>query len=100
MIFRVADDRDLGADLADNFSFGHAVDGVIGSLSVKVRANRTDQFFDRRFVKDGHEIDDTKRSDDLGTLVFRHKRPCRTFQAPSLTVGVYSDNEDIAYLLR
>ena len=98
MIFRVADDRDLTAVFADNFSFGNRIFRVISSFRMKVGADVFYQSVDGRFVKYRHSIDTTKGRDDLGTLVFGHIWPAIAFKVAYLTVGIDPNDQKASEL--
>lgn len=96
MILRVADDRDLPAVGSDYFAFGHGLCRVVGSLCLKIGADRHQQLFNGRLIEDGYGVNKSDSGNDLGTFIFRHERPPFTLQSSHLPVGVDADDQKSA----
>ncbi len=96
MVFRIAADQDMCADLLCCLPFRHCLLCVVGTFAMEIRFESSEQFADIRLIEDRDEIDAGERGDDLRPFLFRLDWPVRAFDAADRPIRVQSDDEQIA----
>ena len=99
MVFRIANNGNASAAGNDYVTFRYAFSGVIRSLGMNVRTNKSDKIFYIRRIEDDYSVDVRQGGQQLRPLRFRHSWPAFAFESARTGIRVYGHNQFAAQLL-
>src|SRR5216683_1066008 len=70
---------------------------IVGAFDVDIGAQRLQQGFHVRLVKDGDVVHGAEGSHQFRARILRQNRPARTFEGPFTGIGIDRNDEDISF---
>lgn len=100
MPLRVSDNRDANAEARRFFAFGNCVDVIVGALGVNVWTKVAQKSADVRLVENYNVIDCGESGDKFGARLRGKNRAAGTLESANARIGIYRDDEDVAFAAR
>jgi len=100
MLLRVSDDRDANAEARRFFALGHRVNSVVGAFRVDIWTKVAQKSAHVRLVENYDVVDSGERGNKFGARRRGQNRAAGTFEPADTRIGIYRDDEEIAFAAR